>query len=601
MIATTLRSFGFGVVAALAAATAAFATAPSAMNLGDQSRWSLDLRVRLEQKSAPSVEVHLTGDWISTLVALRQGEYDTQLQLADVRFTGDDTKNAAPASLEELQLRLSRPFWATYRADGMLQAMHFFHDAGPSDCNLLQMIAAELQLVHPNLESSSWTARERDGAGEYLAVYVMPQPDRILKRKMKYLYVDGMAGAAANSIRIAIDESSVTFSMAPNGVVQAVNGISRLRIGLSAVQANQLATVTEIHVGNRRDAEAPDLIGSLERSHSNVISAAIVTHRPDPAEVQAQADARLLEGHTTAALLAEAFAKQSADSDVSARLAAAFRRRPQAAPAAVDFLTKNGPQKQITDALAAAGSPGAMAALGTIARNSSLDERLRVDAIIASVQMQHPSVEAMRVLAGLMADSNAAVQSAARTMSGTLARVGRTEHPVEAEALDASLVALYHSAPDTREKVDALRALGNSAGPAVVPVVVEALRDPHGSIRAAAARALRLAPGSEVDRLLADVMRSDSDPAVRVEAIFATRFRSPLPAPLVDALLHNATADSIDYVRSDAVAVLRQNPEASPDIPETLARIADRDTNPGIRRQAREALAAVQKSASFKR
>ncbi len=497
-------------------------------------------------------------------------------------------------------MRLSRPFWATYSADGGLRAIHFFRDVSPSDCNLLQMIATELQLVHSNPESPSWTAQERDSAGEYLAVYVMPQPDRILKRKLKYLYIDGMAGVAANSVRVAIDESSMTFSMAPNGVVQAVDGTSRMRIELPSGQADQLATVTEIHIGNRRSVQAPELIGSLARSLPNVISSAIVTHKPDPAEVQAQADNRLLEGHTTELLLAEALAKQTADTDLSARLAALFRRRPEAASAAVALLAKNGPQQRVTNALADAGSSTALAALATIARNSSFDQSLRVDAIIAFVQMQHPSLEAMRIPAGLMADSNAAIQSAARMMSGTMARVGRPEYPADADAIDASLLALYRGARDTGEKVDVLRALGNSAGPSVVPVIVEALGDSHASVRAAAARALRLAPGSDVDRPLANVMTSDSDPAVRADAIFAARFRRPLPAPLVDALLHDAISDSTDYVRSDAVAVLRQNPEASPDIAETLGRIADRDTSPGIRRQASEALAAMHKAASLK-
>lgn len=599
MTAMTLRSFGFAVVAALAAATA-FAATPAAPNLGDQSRWSLEFRVRLEQQSAPPVEVHLTGDWISTLVALRPAEYDTQLQLAEVRFTGDNMKNAPAASLEELQQRLSRPFWATYRTDGGLQAIHFFRDTNPSDRNLLQMVATELQLVRPDSAQTSWTAQERDGAGEYLALYVVPQPDRVLKRKLKYVYIDGMAGAATNSLRLAIDESSVTFSMSPNGSVQTVDGTSRVRIELSPNKALQLATTTEIRIGNRRNAQAPDLIGSLARSLPNVISSAIVTHRPDPAEEQAKADDRLLEGHPTESLLAEAFAKKPADTDLSPRLCALFRRRPEAAPSAVALLTRNGPQKRLTDALADADSPSATAALATIAQNSSLDESLRVDALVAFVQIQHPSLEAMRIPASLMDDSHPAIQSAARMMSGTLARTGRPEHPAAADAIDASLIAFYRRARDPGEKVEALRALGNSAGPTIVPVIVEALGDSNGAVRTAAARGLRLAPGSEADRRLANVMTSDTDPAVRAAAIFAAHFRIPLRAPIVDALLHDATADSIDYIRSDAIALLSQHAEESPDILEALARVADRDTNPGIRRQAHTALAAMQKAAALK-
>jgi len=46
---------------------------------------------------------------------------------------------------------------------------------------------------------TSWTAQERDGAGEYSALYVMPKPDRILKRKLTYFYMDGVAGAPSDA------------------------------------------------------------------------------------------------------------------------------------------------------------------------------------------------------------------------------------------------------------------------------------------------------------------------------------------------------------------------------------------------------------------
>jgi HEAT repeat protein len=601
MISTTLRSFGLAVVAAVAAATTVFATASAhEMHPGDQSRWSLDFRVRLEQHTAPPVEVHLMGDWVSTIVAVRPGEYDTQLQVADVRFTGDATKSASAASLEDLRLRVSRPFWATYRADGGLLAIHFFRDVIPADRNLLQMIATELQLVQPDSARPSWTAQERDGGGEYAALYVMPQPDRIMKSKLKYVYTDGVAGAPADTVRVAIDQSGVTFSLAPDGGVRAVDGTSRMHMDLSLDQAGQLTAVTEIHVCNLRAVHVPDLIGSLARALPNVTSSPIVTHKPDPAQVQAQTDDRLLEGYTTDSLLAAAFAKGAVDTALPGRLPALFRRRPEAASVAVALLSKNGAQKRLTNALGIAGSPTAIAALATVARDSALNENLRVDAITAFVQMQHPTLEAMHVPADLIGDSNPAVQSAARMMSGTLAHAGRSAHPAEADAIDASLIALYRNTRETRQVGELLGALGNSVGPSAVPVIEDALRDSRVPVRAAAARALRLAPGSEIDRLLATVIASDGDPVVRADAIFAARFRRPLPASLANALLHTATVDTVDYVRSNAVALLRQNPAASPGIPETLARIADHDTNPGIRRQASEALASIYAAASSK-
>ena len=93
--------------------------------------------------------------------------------------------------------------------------------------------------------------------------------------------------------------------------------------------------------------------------------------------------------------------------------------------------------------------------------------------------------------------------------------------------------------------------------------------------RANRAELPRLAPGLEVDRLLATVMDSDSSPLIRSDGYLAARF--PPPAALADAVLHTASSDSVDYVPSDAVALIRQNPSASPNIPDTLEYIANRD------------------------
>ena len=54
-----------------------------------------------------------------------------------------------------------------------------------------------------------------------------------------------------------------------------------------------------------------------------------------------------------------------------------------------------------------------------------------------------------------------------------------------------------------------------------------------------------------------------------------------------------ASADTARFVRSNAIAVLRQNPTASPQIPETLKRISQLDADAAIRRQAGEALEAL--------
>jgi HEAT repeat protein len=148
----------------------------------------------------------------------------------------------------------------------------------------------------------------------------------------------------------------------------------------------------------------------------------------------------------------------------------------------------------------------------------------------------------------------------------------------------------YAAAKDTATRTELLSALGNSASAAVLPTIEAALRDDAPEVRGAAARAMRLADDAAVDALLADAIAQDRDPRVRAAAIFAAGFR-PV-APYVDALLHAATSDAAEYVRADAIGLLRRQQGASSKIPESLARIAERDPKPGIRRLAREALAA---------
>ena len=561
---------------------------------GDQSRWSLSFGVSLEQHSTRSVEIHLTGNLTSTVSEVRPGEYDAQLQLSDVSFTGDGVRDASPASLMDLRSRLTRPFWVTCRADGGLLAIHFFSDLSPVDQNLLQMIATEIQLVRPTDMRTSWTAQERDGAGEYMAMYVQSEPGRITKRKMKYTYVNGVSGAPADIVRIAIDQSDTSITLDSSGRVATLDGTNRVHMEFSKDPAGQLASRSEIHLSNLRFNHAPQLIGSLARAHSSLISSPITTHHLDPALLQAEADERLIHGASTESILQGAYSKDSSDGDVADRLAALFRRRPDASSDAAAILYKNGPQRRITNALGAVASLNTVTALAMISRNAKASESLRVDALIAFAQMQHPSAEAMRIPSDLLQDSNPAIRSAALMMCGALARAGRTVHPGEASALDAALISLYRDAHDPSEVRQMLGALGNSAGPTVVPVIEEALGDSRATIRAAAIRALRLAAGPHVDEVLANAMVSDPEPHVRSDAIFTVQFRHPLSTILADALLQAATSDKADYVRSSAVSAIRQNPAASPRIAETLAQIADNDSNSGIRRQATNALASIQ-------
>jgi Lipoprotein amino terminal region len=274
------------------------------------------------------------------------------------------------------------------------------------------------------------------------------------------------------------------------------------------------------------------------------------------------------------------------------RLAALFRQRPEAAPLAVALLRQKGPQARITNALAVAGSPAAMDALGNLARDSSVPVAIRVDALTAFVRLHSPSPEMMRIGGDLLSDSNSQVRAAACLASGALARAGRSEHRAQADAIDAALIARYRKAQSIGELSDLLAGFGNSVGPAVLPAIEESLRDPRPTVRAAAVKGLRLAEAPEVDGLLSATITADADPEVRGTAIFAASFRTPTVS-LGEALQQAARGDSAEYVRAKAVGLLRQNSLAFPGVSATLAWVAEHDDKPGVRRLALEGLGSV--------
>src|SRR5260370_26883459 len=111
------------LAAAAASLTGAYlARAAKAQKVpGEQRRWTLEFRTGLEQPGQQRpVEVALSGDWTSTIVAVRSGEYDAALELVGVHLAGNAGGNVPPEALEQTQRRLSRRFWATYGNDGTL-------------------------------------------------------------------------------------------------------------------------------------------------------------------------------------------------------------------------------------------------------------------------------------------------------------------------------------------------------------------------------------------------------------------------------------------------------------------------------------------------
>src|SRR5262249_49276593 len=150
---------------------------------GQQRRWALTFDISLDQAVPQQpLRMALTGEWVATVSAVRDGEYDQAYEVANARVAGVGPVDVAVADVDARRPRLAPRFWASYRQDGAPLRVHFSNDVDPSHRTLLQMLATETQLVRPEGAGAQWTALERDGAGLYLAIYQWTGPERIVKR-----------------------------------------------------------------------------------------------------------------------------------------------------------------------------------------------------------------------------------------------------------------------------------------------------------------------------------------------------------------------------------------------------------------------------------
>jgi HEAT repeat protein len=252
-------------------------------------------------------------------------------------------------------------------------------------------------------------------------------------------------------------------------------------------------------------------------------------------------------------LLAALIAGREGDG-LPARLETVLGRDQDAVRAAAAFVHGGRATKVIIDALAGAGTPAAQDALCGLARDAHLPTHARAEAVASLGLIKHPTAPTMNEVAELIRARDQNLKAPALFLAGSVARAGRAEHPAQAAAIEHLVLAEAARARGTDDTLDTLAALGNLGSAAALPRLRAALAASDSRLRAAAARALRLVPDAEADRLLATTLRRDSDPTVRAAAVFAAGFRKL--DLLADALAEAAQSDPVDFVRAGASTLL---------------------------------------------
>jgi hypothetical protein len=559
--------------------------------LGRELRWDLSFQTRLDQSQpgGKPVSMQLQGEWVTTVAGVgSDGSYDVAYAIENARISGEGVSQVSDVEIDQLRSRLAQRFFVTHQADGAATHIYFRPEVDPGTRNLLQLMVTQTQLVRPPRAESHWTATERDGTGTYLAAYQETSPGQITKTKLRYLQTDGVAGLerGKGSVNVGVTDSTRSFALDGEGHVISSKGGEVVTLGSSGGPGVAITVTTGL--AGLRATRAPSMVGALEQTRTELVASAIITHALSEEQAEARRDRTLIEGTSLAELLVAVDGAKPNDL-LATRLAAVLRQHPEEIPEAVTFLRTSAAGRVVSDALGSAGTPAAQAALCRLAHEATAPARVRGDALTSLVLVKRPTAQTMASLIDLLDAPEPEVRRAALLIQGALARAGREQYPEAARAAERALLARAAPPNDVTLREDALAGLGNSASADLLPAFERALADADPRIRAAAARALRAVADARAEHMLAQLLERDQDPSVRAAAILAASFR-PLGA-LVEPLAHTAETDPVDYVRIDAVALLKDHVAASPRVVEALATVAKNDRKPGIRRLAAEALA----------
>ncbi|HTA19130.1 MAG TPA: hypothetical protein VK989_07540, partial [Polyangia bacterium] len=397
----------------------ALVAADAAAGLGERRRWTLAFEARMTgggPGSAPPMSTSITGDWSETVVARRADGYDVACELADPRATGAGVDGVQPDEIAALERRMAHRFFVSYRADGTAVQIHFPRDVDPGARNLLQIIVTDTQIVRPAQPAPQWTALERDGAGTYLAAYHRASASEIVKTKLKY--VAGAPGAPAG-VDMVVDASERHLTVDAHDALIAFDGGDTVRIALPAGDAS-LSMRVATRLSDLRRANAPELVGALERERGALVSTGIITHALSPEDARARRDTDLTTGAKLPDLLARAAASGS-DDGPRERLEAWLRLHADAVEptcAAIRAATPGVATKALTAALGRAGTPGAQAALVELAGEAKLAAGSRSDALVALMLVKRPTAETLRGVAALFDAGDPVVGEAARFAAG---------------------------------------------------------------------------------------------------------------------------------------------------------------------------------------
>ncbi len=504
---------------------------------------------------------------------------------------------SSPESETELRSALEEHTIVDISERGLVSAIGFSSGESASPVQtlargVLRAIAASLQMAKPGSpHEATWTAKERDMSGVYLASYERQGDSRVEKRKLRYEQPSTPVGTGA---KLEVTESKSVLQLEPGNFTLA--GLRQLSCDegqqvTGGTLLPQMSARTQIRLElTRKHVASDDTLATLQRATSSVKLAKIDDRSLDSKAIVSQAR---LAGTSYGDLLDElqTNAEPSSITGSRARAYSQFVAQLRHQPDNVsDALTRIQAGDKLAgtliDALGNAGTPEAQAALRTLVNDANQSVETKHQVVLALAMGEYPTAETTELLQELQTDEKLGRQ--AKFGLGTAAYHLRARGDARSQALVELLEEELAQASSLVTLIDYLKALGNAADPASLDAIAKYLAHENSSVRAAAVDALRRIPGGVADQYLAKALGKDAAPNVRQKAAESIAYRGA-SAVLVYALINCLTHEPERTVRLAAVRTALRWASQTPQLRDTLTIVAQSDRDKKIRELAASA------------
>lgn len=376
-----------------------------------------------------------------------------------------------------------------------------------------------------------WHAEQADALGRFRVDYRRDPQDRWIRNKRGYTHTHALA--PGRSTKVEILGARAIFEPARSGrFFERAQIREHLRVFADERDFAEVDTRVELE-SRPLDPRAPAMVGAEQRQAEffrglnwrslaappqfNRVSDpfAQLPERPD----LAQRSFESIWGEASE-LLARAEADSKAREEALALLVAYLRLSREHVDRVLEHLQRANrgdasARSYLYLALERTGSPAARRALAQLARDENLTQIDRVRAVSAMSDALGANEDSVRELQSIARHAqDESIQGSARLALGTLSsREGLSEET--RRELTRDLRTQIEGAVDGDQRIEATRAIANSAQPDLAPAIADGLEDEDGRVRAATLVALAdLGQSPAADELWA-IVRDDDFPSAR--------------------------------------------------------------------------------------